>query len=149
MMMNFNPRTPCGVRPVVFLPDFPSSEFQSSHLIRGATKQGTVAVIASAISIHAPHARCDFLLFGLSVSADPFQSTHLMRGATDFEDFAVFDTAISIHAPHARCDNFLEDHLHSDVISIHAPHAGCDILLTALIIRAEHFNPRTPCGVRR
>ena len=34
------------------------------------------------------------------------------------------------------------------IISIHAPHAGCDTDLNELLFVGDHFNPRTPCGVR-
>ena len=34
-------------------------------------------------------------------------------------------------------------------ISIHAPHAGCDPSDMIGVIMRRHFNPRTPCGVRR
>ena len=34
-------------------------------------------------------------------------------------------------------------------ISIHAPLAGCDERRDALRLEYRHFNPRTPCGVRR
>ena len=55
---------------------------------------------------------------------------------------------ISIHAPLAGCDvKLCNQGLHA-CISIHAPLAGCDILLQHLHGCCEHFNPRTPCGVR-
>ena len=34
-------------------------------------------------------------------------------------------------------------------ISIHAPHAGCDRRCAMRRYDLRHFNPRTPCGVRR
>ena len=34
-------------------------------------------------------------------------------------------------------------------ISIHAPLAGCDRPPMTALVRRLHFNPRTPCGVRR
>ena len=80
---NFNPRTPCGVRPIV-----------KFH-----------ALLALGISIHAPHAGCDLVVFSvyictgnfnprtpcgvrlivkqiISAPLKIFQSTHPMRGAT-------------------------------------------------------------------
>ena len=80
------------------------SEFQSTLLMRGATRRVTSSYNAKAISIHAPHARSDE-----------------SKESQDAED------EISIHAPHARSDNA---YLQSDVfhnISIHAPHARSDL----------------------
>ena len=37
----------------------------------------------------------------------------------------------------------------NEKISIHAPLAGCDNVFRLGLFDAEHFNPRTPCGVRR
>ena len=124
---DFNPRTPCGVRPLLHL------------------DWGTLIVI----SIHAPHAGCDWKLFqrgnghrdfnprtpcGVRRNAycgklglAEFQSTHPMRGATARVYFVSFGVNISIHAPHAGCDG----------LSASKTRADCN------------FNPRTPCGVRQ
>ena len=56
-----------------------------------------------------------------------FQSTHPLRGATKGGLGAILVIAISIHAPLAGCDHGLHHHR----------------------ARRRHFNPRTPCGVRR
>ena len=77
--------------------------FQSTHLLRGATRPQTVR-------------KCRTI----------FQSTHPLRGAT-----------------------YLEKGYQPVVdISIHAPHAGCDRGHRPMRSRHDHFNPRTPCGVR-
>ena len=55
-----------------------------------------------------------------------FQSTHPVRGATK----------------HLTWNDRLK------IISIHAPRAGCDVTASLSWLRARHFNPRTPCGVR-
>ena len=105
----------------------PSSVFQSTHLLRGATESASTP----------PHP----LLF---------QSTHLLRGATVREDRIEIRFQISIHAPLARCDVtsavifFL-----SSSISIHAPLARCDVFRTGDIRRGSDFNPRTSCEVRQ
>ena len=57
---HFNPRTPCGVRPLLPQPAKPNLH----------------------ISIHAPHAGCDIQYARTAVERDGFQSTHPMRGAT-------------------------------------------------------------------
>ena len=104
VFMDFNPRTPCGVRPTPAL---------------------WVAVSVD-ISIHAPLAGCD--------------------GATYLKDAP---SMISIHAPLAGCDNGDFNVSVHVGISIHAPLAGCDHVDFFALIDDFHFNPRTPCGVRR
>ena len=79
------------------------------------------------ISIHAPLAGCDEYPNTPSSISSTFQSTHPLRGATtDPNDLA-------------RAVN----------ISIHAPLAGCDLKVERSVCYDHHFNPRTPCGVRR
>ena len=55
------------------------------------------------ISIHAPHARSDKIIF-----------------------IDVINLVISIHAPHARSDDYLASFFFLYEISIHAPHARSD-----------------------
>ena len=81
-MADFNPRTPCEVRLFTALNGVASGEFQSTHPMRGATKDADLDRMQGTISIHAPHARCDHMQ---EMPALNWQS-------------------ISIHAPHARCD---------------------------------------------
>ena len=123
---DFNPRTPCGVRPV--------KERRFKNIQR--------------ISIHAPLAGCDenrlpperkSLHFNprtpcgvrpfqprLLQRAHRFQSTHPLRGATYARHNRKRKHDISIHAPLAGCDSFTHYH-HRQILN---------------------FNPRTPCGVR-
>ena len=125
--IDFNPRTPCGVRPPSPNNCTTGREFQSTHPMRGATSLTTSS----------------------SVFVVRFQSTHPMRGATTgFVSLSRY-RPISIHAPHAGCDIkdgkrqvYMSDFnprtpcgvrpgcVVRDVdrctISIHAPHAGCD-----------------------
>ena len=149
-IVNFNPRTPCGVRLGFALAMINTLPFQSTHPLRGATHKTVFAELPniSAISIHAPLAGCDKekkddkrrkyyfnprtpcgvrLEKTLLLTIVPkFQSTHPLRGATqDINDRLLYFN-ISIHAPLAGCDqNDKEDFsLYND------------------------FNPRTPCGVR-
>ena len=191
---NFNPRTPCGVRPSSGRGIRYFLQFQSTHPLRGATNDGHDRELLSTISIHAPLAGCDrhqaegfdtfynfnprtpcgvrHLQGGTLSSGSLFQSTHPLRGATHWFSREVNSTTISIHAPLAGCDVgclsllvlrsiFQSTHplrgataspMRSPVankISIHAPLAGCDNVFRLGLFDAEHFNPRTPCGVRR
>ena len=56
---NFNPRTPCGVRPWIECDDGAIWLFQSTHPVRGATSIVRSCRAISPISIHAPRAGCD------------------------------------------------------------------------------------------
>ena len=128
------------------------------------------SVTGLVISIHAPLAGCDGSYSlpapahpyfnprtpcgvrpferGLYSSSSAFQSTHPLRGATFLLlcDFA--PRLISIHAPLAGCDFCSSFFCLVNSISIHAPLAGCDDLALAVQDVHDHFNPRTPCGVR-
>ena len=86
------PLNPCGYRISIHAPharsDLQTSvllilrvRFQSTLLMRGATKSTLFLLMVCIISIHAPHARSDF-----DALADGQR------------------LAISIHAPHARSD---------------------------------------------
>ena len=57
----FNPRTPCGVRPCKNNRHHAIGGFQSTHPMRGATVPDVTINPPVCISIHAPHAGCDFL----------------------------------------------------------------------------------------
>ena len=89
--INFNPRTPCGVRPLMSVTQPRRPAFQSTHPVRGATV--------------AP------LLLVYSVT---FQSTHPVRGATRPRLFGRRKVLlISIHAPRAGCDSVCAGHCSS------------------------------------
>ena len=191
---HFNPRTPCGVRPVVdggklyyngisihaplagcdlgysarhdawnafqsthplrgatvCLPRAPVQlQFQSTHPLRGATSCAARLAARSTISIHAPLAGCDDRSQAPVLYWRRFQSTHPLRGATARCRGCLIILNISIHAPLAGCDLKLKYQSVLRIISIHAPLAGCDTRAHLCDRRLSHFNPRTPCGVRR
>ena len=103
-----------------------------------------------AISIHAPLAGCDARAQQRYCCIQRFQSTHPLRGATLPALWSADTRAISIHAPLAGCDVAVQIVSVQDfAISIHAPLAGCDGSRRGLGEEVSHFNPRTPCGVRR
>ena len=123
---NFNPRTPCGVRPPRMKGVHIMAKFQSTHPLRGATRQLWDRLFCIMISIHAPLAGCDL------------------------EDHpAVRGLPISIHAPLAGCDIVKKETRNEKTISIHAPLAGCDGAFRQRLLACTDFNPRTPCGVRQ
>ena len=150
MFVDFNPRTPCGVRRL---------NIHADTMVRP-------------ISIHAPRAGCDgpdvCKRCGRQSEFNPrtpcgvrplkpivrrfnlrFQSTHPVRGATRGECALGRRGRISIHAPRAGCDSVRAAVHPWRGISIHAPRAGCDKKLNARPQIMYDFNPRTPCGVRR
>ena len=79
---DFNPRTPCGVRPPPTRAPFLPTKFQSTHPLRGATTRGSAVLPPAEISIHAPLAGCDIELSATRGVKNGFQSTHPLRGAT-------------------------------------------------------------------
>ena len=125
-VINFNPRTPCGVRRGNYSASSCNSSFQSTHPMRGATKthrtiyrrrafQSTHPMRGATdekshrdlyvdISIHAPHAGCDPFVSFTRARSSLFQSTHPLRGATRRSRSRPLPFQISIHAPLAGCD---------------------------------------------
>ena len=169
--INFNPRTPCGVRRLSMTDAAPPRTFQSTHPLRGATWVPIIGGCVNIISIHAPLAGCD--LSSLLLSCGPLLiSIHAPLAGCDIVAFECFQVVpISIHAPLAGCDQNLAfprlrrrlfqsthplrgataDRFFCDRdqhISIHAPLAGCDFDWDFQDTDETHFNPRTPCGVR-
>ena len=125
--LNFNPRTPCGVR-------------QAGHA--GHRDLGQ-------ISIHAPRAGCDTTsacATGTSTHFNPRTPCGVRRHDHGRDRCRA---RISIHAPRAGCDLGGAHPAAGDEISIHAPRAGCDFAADFVASICENFNPRTPCGVRR
>ena len=169
---DFNPRTPCGVRQQDVISMLVKLPFQSTHPMRGATFCAFSGFRSGVrISIHAPHAGCDAVKSrgkSKKLNFNPrtpcgvrracalrasmlveFQSTHPMRGATLFifsnlPSFQFQSTHPMRGATYPSGFRCLKG-----TISIHAPHAGCDSMHRCPRPTTAHFNPRTPCGVRR
>ena len=60
--IDFNPRAPCGARPPLLRRGPPSSPFQSTRPLRGATPDDGIPAVLQRISIHAPLAGRDSYL---------------------------------------------------------------------------------------
>ncbi len=123
----FNPRSPCGERPMVHDSYGTSLGFQSTLPMRGATALAiTYSCAGTDFNPRSPcgERRRTFIEPCMRVL---FQSTLPMRGATGRRYEDGYRGTISIHAPHAGSDVFydMEDADHWK-ISIHAPHAGSD-----------------------
>ena len=121
----FNPRTPCGVRPVTPGAIRRTYRFQSTHSLRSATVGIGQEVNGSLVSIHALLAECDMTSWS--------GNSALM---------------VSIHALLAECDMF--SIVYDPENSGFNPRTPCGVRLPrpALMLLISCFNPRTPCGVR-
>ena len=146
----FNPRAPCGARPLRtykyrgrqgFQPTRPlrgatrfaclpfgTAKFQPTRPLRGATESPTCKPEGSLISTHAPLAGRDAVAEINAVTEVTFQPTRPLRGAT----FAFF--ALKVKSP-----------------SYFNPRAPCGARLEEAPFRYLHrnFNPRAPCGARQ
>ena len=80
--INFNPRTPCGVRHKIDKENSRRGGFQSTHPLRGATGAAVVDIIAK--TNFNPRTPCGVrhCKAGTAHGYGRFQSTHPLRGAT-------------------------------------------------------------------
>ena len=125
-LQNFNPRTPCGVRPAAGIIPAVRWPFQSTHPLRGATRTPVR---------EAPRRL--------------FQSTHPLRGATaKIHKVSKLDTDFN---PRTPCGVRHRKQKKSTILqqfqSTH-PLRGATRNSCACCMTTRNFNPRTPCGVR-
>ena len=104
-LLDFNPRSPCGERQVLAHNEAVLQRFQSTLPVWGATAGVLLFFTRKDISIHAPRVGSDVL-------------RHYTRALT---------------LP----------------ISIHAPRVGSDTSRLPISMAYPNFNPRSPCGERR
>ena len=123
--MDFNPRAPCGARPI---------------------RQRETQVWR--ISTHAPLAGRDFTDTGSFADRFLFQPTRPLRGATFRAESLGLVSLISTHAPLAGRDTPVADAAAAAAVSTHAPLAGRDISCRIAWFGLIDFNPRAPCGAR-
>ena len=123
---NFNPRAPCGARPL------------------------SVARMDGHPVYFNPRAPCGARPTGRAKARtiSTFQPTRPLRGATDAALRTVSLLAISTHAPLAGRDQMSQVQFQQLQISTHAPLAGRDQLPPRRPTRDRDFNPRAPCGAR-
>ena len=126
---NFNPRTPCGVRRGETKTETIAKRFQSTHPMRGATVGLSEAAFKGDISIHAPHAGCD-AEGDMKCTQNPHFNPRTPCGvrlssALPASIVAVFQSTHPMRGA-TRPITFEDGDI---TISIHAPHAGCDRLL--------------------
>ena len=152
--LRFNPRTPCGVRPLPASSSAKRSSFQSTHSLRSATTRGIRGCWET--TGFNPRTPCGVRLTNFSGwepikwfqsthslrSATPwlstssafrrFQSTHSLRSATYCRQAQRYRHPVSIHALLAECDRALADEYDREYpVSIHALLAECDAFRAA------------------
>ena len=149
LQFNFNPRTSCEVRPSAgYTKTTTETIFQSTHLLRGATKDGYILRTSKRFqSTHLLRGATFSIVKNTTVKT--FQSTHLLRGATTAWRCDEDRRNISIHAPLARCDRQSGGNGRS--VKNFNPRTSCEVRPAAVCYRRRrpfHFNPRTSCEVR-
>ena len=124
-------------------------QFQSTHSLRSATRQVSLAITKVEVSIHALLAECDifwdsgnFPFTGFNPRTPcgvrrikegefdhrkKFQSTHSLRSATRVMFMIRSCSGVSIHALLAECDITERAEISEAMVSIHALLAECDI----------------------
>ena len=126
--MNFNPRTPCGVRRDPIIRNLVGAPISIHAPLAGCDKMGIIVLTITDTDFN-PRTPCGVRRTEARYPARQrqFQSTHPLRGATRAAQPLLQMLSISIHAPLAGCD-FRQRHKtqHVSTISIHAPLAGCD-----------------------
>ena len=100
----FNPRTPCGVRPIVPSKSGNLVGYHSTHSWRSATAYSVPLDRGTHVSIHALLAECDGSVWRIRQEFEKFQSTHSLRSATWTAFLHAVREKVSIHALLAECD---------------------------------------------
>ena len=122
---DFNPRSPYGERPKLWI-----TPFQARYFNPRSPYGERLAKAAN------------------STITDLFQSTLPLRGATSFRCTFPNSVRISIHAPLTGSDTIFAGPRPKCSISIHAPLTGSDAVHRRRSSRALDFNPRSPYGER-
>ena len=123
---SFNPRTPCGVRPVKYLMRSRYKKFQSTHSLRSATKSERYLRSLLTVSIHALLAECDSGIF------------HQLHDEPCFNPRTPCGVRLAVHMLISYTTLFQSTHsLRSATVGLFTAFSG-----------GRCFNPRTPCGVR-
>ena len=125
--IDFNPRSPCGERPVACC---------STRGFWG-------------ISIHAPRAGSDTCIMRRTNIVSNFNPRSPCGERLKAIWIFLMTCSISIHAPRAGSDPCICQKAANTKISIHAPRAGSDVSDHLHGHWRSYFNPRSPCGERR
>ena len=145
---NFNPRAPCGARPLCRPIGIHPAGFQSTRPLRGATCGNFLVSGYLYISIHAPLAGRDAIQY-IEIFLVTYFNPRAPCGARRRVLFVSLE--MSNFNPRAPCGarptqcDFIGGLYH---ISIHAPLAGRDRRSPGHATMINDFNPRAPCGAR-
>ena len=120
---NFNPRSSCEERRDLSREQQKVMLFQSTLLMRGATRRDFTQDSGQDISIHAPHARSDRAK-AYQVISELFQSTLLMRGATWSRRLS--STRLSNFNPRSSCEERPESQDRFAHIQDFNPRSSCE-----------------------
>ena len=125
--INFNPRTPCGVRPARPRPRGVWHNFNPRTPCGVRQQNRFFRSTLWIISIHAPRAGCDLAQKHDGRFAVTFHSTHPVRGATHTRRCnSIVRIDFNPRTPCGVRRQVAAVFVVGDVISIHAPRAGCD-----------------------
>ena len=124
--IDFNPRTPYGMRPYSFYLPPLVKEFQSTHPLRDATKINFIPMPTSTdFNPRTP--------YGMRPDLDTqktviflFQSTHPLRDATLHMSLSFRQQRFQSTHPLRDATKEMLDNQTTELISIHAPLTGCD-----------------------
>ena len=164
---DFNPRSPCGERLIVFMLFMVDRPFQSTLPVRGATSGESGNAAASGISIHAPRAGSDNAANRMGcVDTDfnprspcgerPAQAGVIHRRFKDFNPRSpcgerprpqAFRSRRRNFNPRSPCGERLahtERDASGNEISIHAPRAGSDSLGSHVRVKVNGFQSTLP-----
>ena len=145
---NFNPRTPCGVRPRRRACAHTCANF-NPRTPCGVRRTYIAPSLLLEISIHAPLAGCDGAFIKNHALIDKFQSTHPLRGATPTGYSCCI--CLSYFNPRTPCGVRLTGPaLPSRALLFQSTHPlrGATPPRSPGSAAMSNFNPRTPCGVR-
>ena len=149
LSINFNPRSPCGERPVKFLNFWTPWKFQSTLPVWGATSRVFFSFLQDCISIHAPRVGSDSHRTRQAVWRDVFQSTLPVWGATATVEplslVAEFQSTLPVWGATFSQSSALNRSTFQSTLPVWGA-TGRPGQLPGL---ADDFNPRSPCGERR
>ena len=126
---DFNPPTPCGVGRRGHRPQRGTSQFQSTHPVRGGTSNFSLLFVVEIFQSTHPvrggtcHSRCPS-------GCSRFQSTHPVRGGTKLSKTRMATRQFqSTHPVRGGTLKYFRICNHAAIISIHPPRAGWDVFL--------------------
>ena len=166
-LVNFNPRTPRGVRRRYVCSGLDPMGISIHAPREGCDSYGSIGVSSwvnfnprtprgvrhiparpviepAIISIHAPREGCDWALSGEGACITPFQSTHPARGAT-FSNCIQLESFVfqSTHPARGATPDIILGNM-PVCISIHAPREGCDLVYSTTLTPPYIFQSTHP-----